>query len=89
MESRTAYKKIVTDNATKDEVKYLIDIIEEGIAEAEQSKTKTYEILTTLETKVEEMSEKEVGNNEDLRNKALEIIGTEAADLKSHYVARK
>ena len=35
------------------------------------------------------MNEEEVGNNEDLRNKALEIIGTEAADLKNYYMARK
>ena len=57
MESRAAYNKIVTDNATNDEAKYPIHLIEEGIAKDEQSKTKTSEILTALETKVEEMSE--------------------------------
>ena len=55
--------KILTENVTNDEAKYLIDLIEEGMAEAEQAQTKASDILTNLETKVEEMSEEEVGNN--------------------------
>ena len=88
-DSNLAYSKIITNTTSNDKAKYLINIVEEEITEAEQAKTKTSEILTTLETKVEEMSEEELGNNEDLRNEALEIIGTEAADLKNHYMARK
>ena len=74
---------------SNEETKYLIDIIEEEISEAEEAKSKTPENLSALETKIEGMMNEDVGNNDDLRNKALEIIGTEATNLKNQYMARK
>ena len=73
-ESDKAYNRIITDSATNEETKYLIDIIEEEISEAEQAKSKTSENLATLETKIEGMTEDDVGNNEDLKNQALEVV---------------
>ena len=40
-ESNSAYNKIITDSATNEGTKYLIDIVEEEISEAEQAKSKT------------------------------------------------
>ena len=35
------------------------------------------------------MTNEDVGNNDDLKKRALEIIGTEATHLKNQYMARK
>ena len=86
--SNIAYNRIISDS-TSNEAKYLIDIVEEEISEAESARTKTSEILTLLERKVEAMTEAEVGNNEQLRNKAIDIISSEASNLKNIYMARK
>ena len=61
--------------------------MEEEINEAENAKNKTSDILTLLETKVEAMTEAEVGNDENLRNQALDIISNEASNLKEIYMA--
>ena len=87
--SNIAYSRIISDSTSNDEAKYLIYIVEEEISEAEQARNKTSEILTLLEAKVEAMSEAEVGNNEQLRNEALDIISSEATNLKNIFMARK
>ena len=72
--SNIAYSRIISDSTSNDEAKYLIDIVEEEISKAEHARNKTSEILTLLEAKVEAMSEAEVGNNDQLRNEAPDII---------------
>ena len=37
-ESNSAYNKIITENTTNEETKYLIDMVEEEISEAEKAK---------------------------------------------------
>ena len=78
--SNIAYSRIISDSTSNDEAKYLID---------SGRRNKTLDIHTLLEAKVEAMSEAEVGNNELLRNEALDIISSEATNLKNIYMARK
>ena len=80
--SSLAYKRVISEATSSDEAKYFIDIVEEEINEAENARTKTSDILTLLETRVEAMTEAEVGNSEQLRNEAIDIISSEASNLK-------